>query len=65
MNSNIVKKNLRSKPVIIPSEGKIPFMMGFAKAPDIKVLSAMGGSTYMGTTAVRGGEQGDFADDDE
>ncbi len=61
---NLIKKNMRNEPVIIPQKGKIPFMMGFAKAPDIKVSAMMGGGTYMGTTSCQGGETGDYADDD-
>lgn len=58
------KKVLMRKPMIIPQDGQRPFMMEFAKAPDIKVSAMMGGGTYMGTTSCQGGETGDYQNDD-
>jgi len=63
----IIQKNLQSEPIIIPNDAQkpIPLMLRFVEEPEIKIPIQMGGSTYLGTTPVQGGEVGDFMDDDQ
>ena len=66
-SGKIIQKNLQSEPIIIPKDPQnlTPFMLRFVEKPEIKIPMSMGGSTYLGTTPVQGGEVGDFADDDK
>ena len=65
----VTRRVMTSEPIVVPEnpEGSKPFLLGFLEKPNGGEIPAFAGnSTYLGTTPdPRGGESGDFKNDDD